>query len=59
MVHTLLAELEQMLSSRLLFRTDRRLPNIDLNPINDNPDRKEAGHFFVKEIKDGFTQGRA
>ena len=59
MVHTLLVELEQMLSSRLLFRTDRRLPNIDLNPINDNPDRKEAGHFFVKEIKDGFTQGRA
>jgi len=58
MVHKLLAELEQALSARLLFRTDRKLPSINLNPIIDNPDRKEAGYYFVKENPDEFTNGR-
>ena len=50
-------DLEQILSVRLLFRKNRKLPQIDLNSIIDDHDRAEAGHYYFN-TDDSFTKER-
>jgi hypothetical protein len=45
-VSDLLEILENMMSEKLLFRNDKKLPAIDLYSIIDNSNNHEAGFYF-------------
>jgi hypothetical protein len=45
-ISDLLERSENMMSEKLLFRNDKKLPVIDLYSIIDNPNNHEAGFYF-------------
>jgi len=57
-VHELLGMAEEMMSKHLLFQEDGQIPETDLNAIIDNPDKSDAGYYFVLEEGDAFKKGR-
>ena len=54
----LLAETENMCATELLFQSDGCLPRVDLYALKDNPNRKEAGHYFAIEQPELLDDGR-
>ena len=57
-VHDLLKLAEEMMANQLLFGKAGELPEMDLNSIIDNPNRRESGHYFALETADAINQCR-
>lgn len=56
----MLAEAEDILAKRLLFREDGILPTFDLYSYRDNPRNRQAGHYFALDDPEAIekTQDR-
>src|SRR5437762_14351152 len=51
----LISSAEEILSQRLLFLEDGRLPEVDLNVVDD-PSKHEAGHYFALDEADAWER---
>ena len=49
---------EDMCAKELLFRPDGTLPQVNLYSLKDNPNRKEAGHYFAMQQPMILDNGR-
>jgi Orsellinic acid/F9775 biosynthesis cluster protein D len=58
-VFDIMTEAEEILSKRLMFLLDGKVPDINLWEFKDDQTREDIGYYFASEWKDGWDGGRS